>query len=234
MYSDSVLARILAIKKGDVYNPELLEKRLGKQMSPEGGDITGYYMDFGYLFFRIDPVEIGIRGDTIDYEIRMVEGPKATINAITLAGNEKTNDHVVIRELRTFPGDDFSRANLIRSQREISTLGFFDPEKIGITPVPDASRGTVDIDYTVVERANDQLELSAGWGGYIGLTGTTGVTFNNFSIKNIFRKETWDPLPSGDGQKLSVRISSNGKAYRSYNFSFTEPWLGGKNVTRSL
>ncbi|UYQ92467.1 BamA/TamA family outer membrane protein [Chitinophaga horti] len=228
VYSDSVLSRILGIKKGDIYNLELLEKRLGKQMSPEGGDITGYYMDFGYLFFQIDPVEIGIRGDTIDYEIRMREGPKATISAITLAGNEKTNDHVVIRELRTFPGDDFSRANLIRSQREISNLGFFDPEKIGINPVPDANHGTVDIDYTVVERANDQLELSAGWGGYIGLTGTLGVTFNNFSIKNIFKKETWDPLPSGDGQKLSVRISSNGKAYRSYNFSFTEPWLGGK------
>ncbi|RBL93770.1 BamA/OMP85 family outer membrane protein [Chitinophaga flava] len=227
-YSDSILTRILGIKKGDVYNLELLEKRLGKQMSQEGGDITGYYMDYGYLFFQIDPVEIGIRGDTIDYEIRLREGPQATIKEVRIAGNEKTNEHVIRRELRTIPGEKFSRADLIRSNREIANLGFFNPEKIGMNPVPNVADGTVDIDYTVEEKANDQLELSAGWGGYIGLTGTLGVTFNNFSLRNIFRKETWDPLPSGDGQKLSVRVSSNGKAYRSYNFSFTEPWLGGK------
>ncbi|NSL89743.1 BamA/OMP85 family outer membrane protein [Chitinophaga solisilvae] len=227
-YSDSVLTRILGIKRGDVYNLELLEKRLGKQMSQEGGDITGYYMDYGYLFFQIDPVEIGIRGDTIDYEIRLREGPQATIKEVRIAGNEKTNEHVIRRELRTIPGEKFSRADLIRSNREIANLGFFNPEKIGMNPVPNVQDGTVDIDYTVEEKANDQLELSAGWGGYIGLTGTLGVTFNNFSLRNIFRKETWDPLPSGDGQKLSVRVSSNGKAYRSYNFSFTEPWLGGK------
>ncbi|HVI45099.1 MAG TPA: POTRA domain-containing protein [Chitinophaga sp.] len=227
-YSDSVLTRLLGIKKGDVYNLELLEKRLGKQMSPEGGDISGYYMDYGYLFFQIDPVEIGIRGDTIDYEIRLREGPQATIKEVRIAGNEKTNEHVIRRELRTIPGEKFSRQDLIRSNREIANLGFFNPEKIGMNPVPNVQDGTVDIDYTVEEKANDQLELSAGWGGYIGLTGTLGVTFNNFSLRNIFRKETWDPLPSGDGQKLSVRVSSNGKAYRSYNFSFTEPWLGGK------
>ncbi|MCW3462116.1 BamA/OMP85 family outer membrane protein [Chitinophaga nivalis] len=227
-YSDSVLTRLLGIKRGDVYNLELLEKRLGKQMSPEGGDISGYYMDYGYLFFQIDPVEIGIRGDTIDYEIRLREGPQATIKEVRIAGNEKTNEHVIRRELRTIPGEKFSRQDLIRSNREIANLGFFNPEKIGMNPVPNVADGTVDIDYTVEEKANDQLELSAGWGGYIGLTGTLGVTFNNFSLRNIFRKETWDPLPSGDGQKLSVRVSSNGKAYRSYNFSFTEPWLGGK------
>lgn len=227
-FNDSALTRILGINKGDIYNLELLEKKLGKQMSQEGGDITSAYMDNGYLFFQIDPVEIGIRGDTIDYEIRMREGPQATIKEVRIAGNEKTNEHVIRRELRTIPGEKFSRQDLIRSQREISNLGFFNPEKIGINPVPNVNDGTVDIDYTVEEKANDQLELSAGWGGYIGLTGTLGVTFNNFSIRNIFRKETWDPLPSGDGQKLSVRVSSNGKAYRSYNFSFTEPWLGGK------
>lgn len=227
-YSDSVLTRLLGIKKGDVYNLELLEKRIGKQMSQEGGDISGYYMDYGYLFFQIDPVEIGIRGDTIDYEIRLREGPQATIKEVRIAGNEKTNEHVIRRELRTIPGEKFSRQDLIRSNREIANLGFFNPEKIGMNPVPNVQDGTVDIDYTVEEKANDQLELSAGWGGYIGLTGTLGVTFNNFSLRNIFRKETWDPLPSGDGQKLSVRVSSNGKAYRSYNFSFTEPWLGGK------
>lgn len=228
VYSDTVLSRGLGIKKGDVYNLELLGKRLGNPPGPEGGDIGSLYMDDGYLFFQVDPVEIGIRGDTIDYEIRIQEGPQATIKDIRIAGNEKTNEHVVRRELRTLPGEKFSRQNLIRSQREISQLGFFNPETIGMNPVPDVQNGTVDIDYKVEERANDQLELSAGWGGYIGLTGTLGVTFNNFSLRNIFKKETWDPLPSGDGQKLSVRISSNGKAYRSYNFSFTEPWLGGK------
>ncbi|WP_143308099.1 BamA/OMP85 family outer membrane protein [Chitinophaga vietnamensis] len=227
-YSDSILTRMLGIKKGDVYNLELLEKRLGKQMSQEGGDISGAYMDYGYLFFQVDPVEIGIRGDTIDYEIRLREGPQATIKEVRIAGNEKTNEHVIRRELRTIPGEKFSRQDLIRSNREIANLGFFNPEKIGMNPVPNIQDGTVDIDYTVEEKANDQLELSAGWGGYIGLTGTLGVTFNNFSLRNIFKKETWDPLPSGDGQKLSIRVSSNGKAYRSYNFSFTEPWLGGK------
>ena len=224
-YSDSVLTRVLGIKKGDTYNQELLQKRL---LSSEGGDIGGMYMDFGYLFFHADPVEIGIHGDTIDYEIRISEGPQATIKEVRIAGNEKTNEHVIRRELRTLPGEKFSRTDLIRSNREIANLGFFNPEKIGMDPVPNIQDGTVDINYTVEEKANDQLELSAGWGGYIGLTGTLGVTFNNFSLRNIFRKETWDPLPSGDGQKLSVRVSSNGKAYRSYNFSFTEPWLGGK------
>ncbi len=228
VYSDTILSRAMGIKKGDVYNLELLNKRLGTPPGPEGGDVSSLYMDDGYLFFQVDPMEVGIRGDTIDFEIRMQEGPQATIKDIRIAGNEKTNEHVIRRELRTMPGDKFSRQNLIRSQREISQLGFFNPETIGINPVPNVQEGTVDIDYKVEERANDQLELSAGWGGYIGLTGTLGVTFNNFSLRNIFRKETWDPLPSGDGQKLSVRISSNGKAYRSYNFSFTEPWLGGK------
>jgi len=224
-YSDSLLAKVLGIKEGDTYNQEMLQKRL---LSSEGGDVGGLYMDYGYLFFHADPVEVGIHGDTIDYEIRVSEGPQATIKEVRIAGNEKTNEHVIRRELRTLPGEKFSRTDLIRSNREIANLGFFNPEKIGMNPVPNIQDGTVDIDYTVEEKANDQLELSAGWGGYIGLTGTLGVTFNNFSLRNIFNKETWDPLPSGDGQKLSVRISSNGKAYRSYNFSFTEPWLGGK------
>ncbi|PUZ21267.1 outer membrane protein assembly factor [Chitinophaga costaii] len=229
-YPDSLLNVILGIKKGDVYNMELLEKRIGKQLSPEGGaDISSLYMDKGYLFFHIDPVETAIRKDTIDFELRMVEGPQATIKEVRIAGNDKTNEHVIRRELRTIPGEKFSRADLMRSQREISALGFFNPEHVEMNPIPHLEDGTVDIDYKVEEKANDQLELSAGWGGYIGLTGTLGVTFNNFSLRNIFNKDTWDPLPSGDGQKLSVRVSSNGKAYRSYNFSFTEPWLGGKH-----
>ena len=227
-YSDSTLTMILGIKKGDIYNLETLNKKLGKQLSPEGGDISGLYMDDGYLFFRTEAVETAVYNDTIDYEIRVTEGPQATIKNVRIAGNDKTKEHVIRRELRTIPGEKFSRSELIRSQREIASLNYFNQEKIGINPVPNPDDGTVDINYTLEEKSSDQLELSAGWGGGIGLTGTVGVSFNNFSIKNIWKKSAWDPLPTGDGQKLSLRVQSNGKAFRSYNFSFTEPWLGGK------
>jgi outer membrane protein insertion porin family len=227
-YSDSVLNLLLGIEKGDVYNLELLNKRLGKQMSMEGGDISSLYQDDGYLFFRLDPVETAVYNDTIDYEIRMTEGPQATDGKITVSGNDKTQDYVILRELRTMPGQKFSRSDIIRTQRELSQLGFFNPEKINPNISPNSDNGTVDINWEVEEKSSDQLELSAGFGGGIGLTGTLGVTFNNFSIKNIASKSTWDPLPSGDGQRLSIRAQSNGRAYRSYNFSFTEPWFGGK------
>ena len=227
-YSDSILNLILGIKKGDIYNLEVLNRKLGKQLTAEGGDISGLYQDDGYLFFRVDPVETAVYNDTIDFEIRLVEGPQATIKNVTISGNEKTKEHVIRRELRTLPGEKFSRSDLIRSNREIAQLGYFNQEKIGINPVPNPDDGTVDINYTVEEKSSDQLELSAGWGGGIGLTGTLGVSFNNFSIKNIFTAKAWDPLPTGDGQKLSLRVQSNGRAYQSYNFSFTEPWLGGK------
>lgn len=225
-YSDSILSLALGIHKGDVYNLEILNKKL--KMSQEGGDISGLYMDDGYLFFHIDPVETAVYNDTIDFEIRMTEGPQATIKNITITGNEKTKEYVIRRELFTIPGDKFSRQELIRSQRQIANLGFFNQEKINPGVNPNQEDGTVDINWGVEEKSADQLELSAGWGGGIGLTGTVGVTFNNFSMKNILHKSAWDPLPSGDGQKLSLRIQSNGKAYQSYNFSFTEPWLGGK------
>lgn len=227
-FSDSVLTAILGIRKGDIYNLEVLNKKLGKSASPDGGDISGLYQDDGYLFFRTDPVETAVYNDTIDYEIRIIEGPQATIKNIRISGNDRTKEYVIRRELRTIPGEKFSRTDLIRSQREIAQLNYFNQEKIKIDPVPNPDDGTVDINYGVEEKSSDQLELSAGWGGYIGLTGTLGVSFNNFSIRNIFRKAAWDPLPMGDGQKLSLRVQSNGKAFRSYNFSFTEPWLGGK------
>ena len=227
-YSDSILTLILGIHKGDIYNVDVLNKKLGKQLTPEGGDISGLYMDDGYLFFQVNPVETAVYNDTIDFEIRIVEGPQATIKNVNISGNDKTKEHVIRRELRTVPGEKFSRTDLIRSQREIANLGFFNQEKIGINPVPNPEDGTVDINYSVEEKSSDQLELSAGWGGGIGLTGTLGVSFNNFSVKNIFKKEAWQPLPTGDGQKLSLRIQSNGKAYQSYNASFTEPWFGGK------
>ncbi|MGB4845540.1 MAG: POTRA domain-containing protein [Ferruginibacter sp.] len=227
-YSDSVLNNILGIKKGDVYNLGLLNSKLGKQLSPEGLDIGSLYMDDGYLFFLVDPVETAVYNDTIDFELRMREGPQATYGNITISGNKKTKDYVIRRELRTIPGEKFSRQDIIRTQRELGQLGFIDPEKINPGVVPNAENGTVDINWGIEEKSGDQLELSAGFGGGIGLTGTLGVSFNNFSIKNITKRSTWDPLPSGDGQKLTARIQSNGKAFRSYNFSFTEPWLGGK------
>jgi outer membrane protein insertion porin family len=227
-YNDSILNLFLGIRKGDTYNLEILSKRLGKQLSAEGGDIGSLYMDDGYLFFRVDPIETAVYNDTIDFEIRMTEGPQAVYGNITISGNDKTKDYVVRRELRTIPGEKFSRQDIIRTQRELGQLGFINAETINPNVVPNAENGTVDINWGIEEKSADQLELSAGFGGGIGLTGTLGITFNNFSIKNINKKSTWDPLPSGDGQKVSARIQSNGRLFRSYNFSFTEPWLGGK------
>lgn len=227
-YPDSLLTVILGIKKGDIYNSEVLNKKLGVIPSPDGGDISSLYQDDGYLFFHVTPVETAVYNDTIDHEIRISEGPQATIGKVEITGNNKTKEYVIRRELRTIPGEKFSREKIIRTQRELGGLGFFDAEKINPGIVPNPADGTVDITWGLEEKSSDQLELSAGFGGGIGLTGTLGVTFNNFSIYNIFNKKAWDPLPVGDGQKLSLRAQSNGRQFRSYNFSFTEPWLGGK------
>jgi len=229
-YSSEFLGKVLAIKRGDVYNQQLLETRMGRQLSPDGNgeDVSSLYMDDGYLFFNIDPSETSIVGDTINFEMRITEGVQATIRDVNIAGNERTNEHVIRRELRTLPGDKFSRQLLIRSQREIANLGFFDQEKIGIQPKPHPEDGTVDIDYTVVEKSSDQLQLSAGFGGGVNFYGNVGITFNNFSIRNIFRPKFWDPLPVGDGQKFSISYASNGAYYNSLSSSFTEPWLGGR------
>lgn len=231
IYSDRALDTILNIKKGDVYNLARLERRLN--YNPDGYDISSLYLDDGYLFFHVDPVEIMVDNDSIDIEMRIYEGPQATIRNITVSGNTKTHDHVILRELRTLPGQKFSRSDLIRSQREIATLGYFDAEQIGINPIPNPADGTVDINYTVVEKSSDQIELSGGWGGTIRFVGTLGLVFNNFSLRNIPKFKTWDPLPSGDGQRLSVRFQSNGIYFQNYSFSFTEPWLGG-NKPHSL
>ncbi len=227
-YSDSILSVFLGIKKGDVYNSETLNKRLGVIPSMEGGDISSLYMDDGYLFFKATPTEMAVYHDTIDFEIKIQEGPQATIGKVEIVGNDKTKEHVIRRELRTIPGQKFSRQLIIRTQRELGQLGYFDMEKINPNITPHIEDGTVDITWNLVEKSSDQLELSAGFGGGIGLTGTIGVSFNNFSLNNIFHKEAWDPLPVGDGQKLSLRAQSNGRQFRSYNVSFTEPWLGGK------
>ena len=224
------LANVLGINKGDVYNQELLMTRLS--FSQDGRDVSTLYMDDGYLFFRADPVEVAIVGDSIDLEMRIFEGPQATIDKVTIKGNDRTHEHVIRRELRTIPGNKFSRTDIIRSQREIINLGYFNPEALGINTPVNPERGTVDIEYTVEEKPSDQLELSAGWGGFgRGVIGTLGVTFNNFSMQNIDNPETWSPLPQGDGQRFSLRAQTNGRFFQSYNASFTEPWLGGKKPT---
>lgn len=227
IYEEEQLQTVLGLKAGDVYNQELLDTRLS--FSQDGRDVSSLYMDNGYLFFRVDPVEIAIDNDSIDLEIRIFEGPQATIDKVVIAGNDRTHEHVIRRELRTLPGEKFSRSDIIRSQREIINLGYFNPEALNINTPVNQQRGTVDIEYTVEEKPSDQLELSAGWGGAgRGVIGTLGVSFNNFSIRNIFKKESWSPLPQGDGQRLSIRAQTNGRFYQSYNMSFTEPWLGGK------
>lgn len=230
IYKTEDLANVLGIKKGDVYNQELLMTRLS--FSQDGRDVSTLYMDDGYLFFRVDPIEVAIVGDSIDLEMRISEGPQATIDKVTIAGNDRTHEHVIRRELRTVPGNKFSRTDIIRSQREIINLGYFNPEALGINTPVNPERGTVDIEYTVEEKPSDQLELSAGWGGFgRGVIGTLGVTFNNFSMQNISKPETWSPLPQGDGQRFSLRAQTNGRFFQSYNMSFTEPWLGGKKPT---
>lgn len=228
IHSDERLTQILGIEKGDVYNSELLEQRL--RFSIDGRDVSSLYLDNGYLFFSVEPIEIAVENDSIDLEMRIFEGPQATIDRVVIRGNDRTHEHVIRRELRTKPGQKFSRSDIIRSQREIINLGYFNPETIQINTPVDQARGTVDIEYTVEERPSDQLELSAGWGGFgtSKVIGTLGVSFNNFSLRNIFNKSAWRPLPQGDGQKLSLRAQTNGDFYQSYNFSFTEPWLGGK------
>ena len=227
IYDTKTLANVLGIKRGDIYNSELLDTRL--QFSQDGRDVSSLYMDNGYLFFSVDPVEVAVTDDSIDLELRIFEGPQATIDKVVIAGNDRTHEHVVRRELRTIPGAKFSRSDIIRSQREIINLGYFNPENLGINTPVNPQRGTVDIEYSVEEKPSDQLELSAGWGGRgRGVIGTLGVAFNNFSARNIFDRSTWSPLPQGDGQRLSLRAQTNGRFYQSYNMSFTEPWLGGK------
>lgn len=224
-HSSQELNAILGIKKGDVYDQSVLDQRL--YMSQNSRDISSLYMDDGYLFFSVTPVETNVEGDSIDFEMRIYEGKQARINKVTVAGNVKTNDRVIMREIRTKPGQLFSRADIIRTQRELAQLGYFDQEKLGVNPIPDPVNGTVDIEYTVEEKPSDQLELSGGYGAN-QLVGTLGLSFNNFSARNFFKKGAWRPLPSGDGQKLSLRAQTNGRFYQSYNASFTEPWLGGK------
>ncbi len=227
IYSDSYLKQMLGIYKGDVYNGVLLEKQIADVEDPDAHDLTNLYQNNGYMFSNVIPVEVGVRNDTIDFEIRITEGKLTRFKNITVTGNDKTNDHVVYRELRTKPGQVYSKQDIIRSLRELGQMGFFDAEQlVPNIKNPNPNEGTVDVDYSLVEKGSSQIELQGGFGGG-GFIGTLGLSFNNFSIKNMFKKEAYTPLPMGDGQSLSLRAQAS-RFYRTYSFSFAEPWLGGK------
>ncbi|HCC69626.1 MAG TPA: outer membrane protein assembly factor BamA [Bacteroidales bacterium] len=223
IYPKGFLSTVLNINKGDIYNQTLLNERLNYDEDA----VSSLYLNTGYLFSSLIPVETDIEHDTIDMEIRIQEGEQATLNKVIIKGNTRTNEHVVRRELFTRPGDLFSKDAIMRSARQVSVLGHFDPEKINPQPLMNPAEGNVDLEYDLEERANDQFEISGGWGAGM-LVGTVGVRFNNFAMKNFFKPSEWRPYPSGDGQSLSIRAQSNGRVYQSYNVSFVEPWLGGK------
>ena len=227
IYSDQQLNQLLKIKKGDTYNGVELEKRIADNSDPDAFDLTNLYQNNGYLFSTITPVEISADGNVIDMEIRVTEGKPAYFNNVSVKGNVATNDHVVYRELRTRPGQLYSKSNVVRTIRELGQLGYFDAQEIS----PDLKNvnpndGTLDVEYTVVEKGTGQFQLQGGYGGG-GFIGTVGASFVNFSIKNLFNKEAWKPVPRGDGQSLSLRLQTS-RFFSSYSLSFSEPWLGGE------
>ncbi|MDR2848677.1 MAG: BamA/TamA family outer membrane protein, partial [Bacteroidales bacterium] len=222
-YSTYDLQRIFNYKKGDIYDQIGMNKRL----TYDEDAVSSVYQNNGYLFSEIIPVETRIDNDSVDVELRIREGPQATIDRVIIKGNSKTNEHVVRRELRVLPGELYSKDNIMRDIRELATLGHFDPEKLTPDILPKPENATVDIVYKLTEKANDQLELSAGFGGGMFI-GRVGVRFNNFASSRLFDLRAWRPVPSGDGQTLGLSVQSNGKYYQSYNITFVEPWLGGK------
>jgi outer membrane protein insertion porin family len=227
VYTNQQLNKILGIKRGDVYNGIMLQKRIADPTKPDGEDLTNLYQNNGYLFSNINAVEVSTENDTIDFEIRIIEGPIAYFNKVTVVGNDRTNDHVIYRELRTRPGERWNKEEVVNTIREIGALGFFDAEAIRPdVKNPDPATGTVDIEWNVVEKGSSQIELQGGYGGG-GFIGTLGLSFNNFSARNIFKKDAYKPLPMGDGQKVSLRLQGS-TYFQTYSLSFTEPWLGGK------
>ncbi len=227
VYTDAYLKQYLGIAKGDTYNGTLLQERIADNSDPDAPDLTNLYQNEGYLFSQINPVEVAVRGDTIDFEIRISENKLTYFDHVTIIGNDKTNDHVIYRELRTRPGQKYSKRNVIRTIRELGQLGFFDAEQLSPNfKNLDPNNGTLDIEYSVVEKGSSQIELQGGYGGG-GFVGTLGLSFNNFSLRNIFNKEAWKPLPMGDGQRLSLRAQAS-SFYQTYSASIIEPWMGGK------
>ena len=225
IYSDKELNQVLKIKKYDIFNQSILDQKIFG--SEKGVDISSLYLDDGYLFFNATPIEKNVSNNIIDLEIRIYEGEQAKINRVSIKGNTKTNDHVIMREIRTKPGNLFKRSEIMRTQRELAQLQYFDPESFDVKIDPNPSKNKVDITYILAEKSSDQIQLQGGWGAG-RVVGSLGLTFNNFSTKNIFNKKSWDPLPSGDGQRLSLTASSNGIYYQQYRMSFVEPWLGNK------
>jgi len=222
-YSADFLSQVLGIRKGDVYNQKLLEEKL--LYDPQS--VFSLYQDNGYLFSNINPVEVYAENDSLDIQMQIYEGKQARINKVAISGNTRTNDHVVMREIRTSPGSLYRRSEVQRTIREFAQLGYFDPEKLNVDFQPDPAKGTVDLEYLVEEKPSDQIELSGGYGAGM-IVGTLGLSFNNFSLRNIFNPAAYRPLPSGDGQRLSIRAQASGLYYQNYSFSFVEPWLGGK------
>ena len=227
VYTDRQLAAQLGLQKGDVYNGVLLKERIAKEGDPDADDLSNLYKNSGYLFSTINPVEVNVENDTIDFEIRITEGKLAYFDRITVTGNDKTNDHVIYRSLRTRPGQRYSQQAVLQTVRELGQTGFFDPEQLNPEFLnADPYNGTIDINYDLVEQGASQIELQGGYGGG-GFVGTLGLSFNNFSIQNIFNKEAYKPLPMGDGQKFSLRAQAS-TYYQTYSASLVEPWLGGK------
>ncbi|MFL2599189.1 MAG: outer membrane protein assembly factor [Flavobacteriaceae bacterium] len=226
-YTDNQLQRVLGINKGEIYNGVLLKKRIADETKPDGEDITNLYQNNGYLFSNINAVEVSAENDTINFEIRVTEGKLANFNKISVAGNDRTNDNVIYRELRTKPGELYSKDQVVRTVRELGQLGFFDAENIkpdfkNVNP----NEGTVDIEFGLEETSGSQIELQGGYGGG-GFIGTLGLSFGNFSMRNLFNKEAYTPIPAGDGQSLSLRLQAS-QFYTTTSFSFSEPWLGGR------
>lgn len=225
-YSDEILSKILGVKKGDVYSLDLINQRLN--FNPTGQDVSALYVDNGHLTFHVNPVEVLVEGDSIDLEMRVTEGPSFVINQVHIKGNERTSDHVIRRELRTLPGQKFSREDVVRSNRELAGSGFFNPETIDVKPIINEQDGTVDLEYYVEEQAGTEFQMSAGLTGDSRFFGTLGATINNFSARNFFKFKDWGGLPMGDGQKLQISAQSNASTFQNYSLSFSEPWFGGK------
>lgn len=225
VYNTNALNRTLKMKRGDVYNQKLLRKRL---MEDEDAIGMQYYNN-GYVFYQLNPVEVNVDGDSIDLEMRIREGKQATLNHVRISGNDRVFEHVIRRELRTKPGDLFNRDAIMRSARDLASMGHFDPEQINPEPIPDEETGTVDINYKLVPKASDQVELSAGW-GQTGIVGKLSLKFTNFSMQNMFGKnrKRHGFLPQGDGQTLTLSGQTNGTYYQAYSISFLDPWFGGK------
>ncbi|WP_236262787.1 outer membrane protein assembly factor [Aggregatimonas sangjinii] len=231
VYTDRQLERQLGIKKGSTYNGVLLRERIADDSKPDADDITNLYQNFGYLFSQVNPVEVSAENDTINFEIRIIEGKETFLDHVTINGNDKTNDHVIFRELRTRPGNQYSKADIVRTIRELQQLGFFDAEQIQPDIInPNPNTGTVDVNYDLVESGSSQIELQGGYGGG-GFIGTLGLSFNNFSMQNIFNKKAYKPVPMGDGQTFALRVQAS-RTFRVYSLNFSEPWLGGKKPVR--